>query len=167
MGSITISCVQCVKVQFEIGHEASVRSEVTAQGFTHDWQVFVRGADNTEIHHFVEKVVFNLHSSFPKPKRVVKEPPYEVRESGYASFAFPIEVYLKNKDEPRKLDFMYDLSLNPSGPIRTSQREKRIFNNPSEEFRRKLIRGGGLRRFYGADNDVTFGVGLTRHQAHR
>lgn len=61
--------LQCVKVQFEIGHEANLRSEVTPQGFTHDWLVFVRGADNTEIHHFVEKVVFHLHESFPKPKR--------------------------------------------------------------------------------------------------
>lgn len=74
----------------------------------------------------------------------MKEPPYEVRESGYASFTFPIEVYLKTKEEPRKLDFIYDLSLNTSGPIRQSQKEKRIFNNPSEEFRRKLIKGGGV-----------------------
>lgn len=61
--------LQCVKIQFEIGHEASLRSEVTREGFTHDWLVFVRGVDNTEIQHFVDKVVFNLHESFPKPKR--------------------------------------------------------------------------------------------------
>lgn len=61
--------MQCVKVQFDIGHEATLRSEKTLQGFTHDWVVFVRGAENAEIHHFVEKVVFNLHESFPKPKR--------------------------------------------------------------------------------------------------
>lgn len=67
-----------------------------------------------------------------------------MRESGYASFAFPVEIYLKSKEEPRKLEILYDLSLNTNGPIRTSQREKRFFNNPSEEFRRKLIRGGGV-----------------------
>jgi len=140
----------CVKVQLEIGHEASLRSEVTSQGFTHDWVVFVRGIDNAEIHHFIEKVVFNLHESFHKPKRVVKEPPYEVKESGYASFTFPIDVYFKSKDDPRKLQFTYDLTLNTSGPVRVSHREKALFNNPSEEFRRKLIKGGGV----GVGNDM-------------
>lgn len=61
--------MQCVKVQFEIGHEASIRNKRTPEGFTHDWEVFVRGADNTEIQHFVDRVIFNLHESFPKPKR--------------------------------------------------------------------------------------------------
>lgn len=31
--------------------------------------VFVRGPENSNIQHFVEKVVFHLHESFPKPKR--------------------------------------------------------------------------------------------------
>lgn len=33
--------------------------------------VYVRGVDNSNIQHFVEKVIFNLHESFPKPKRGV------------------------------------------------------------------------------------------------
>jgi Transcription initiation factor IIF, auxiliary subunit len=60
---------QCVQVLFEIGHEATIRMKATPEGFTHDWEVFVRGADNTEINHFVDKVVFHLHETFPKPKR--------------------------------------------------------------------------------------------------
>jgi hypothetical protein len=31
--------------------------------------VFVRGPEQCEIQHFVEKVVFWLHDSFPKPRR--------------------------------------------------------------------------------------------------
>jgi YEATS domain-containing protein 1/3 len=58
-----------VQVLFEIGHEATIRTKRTPEGFTHDWEVFVRGADNTEINHFVDKVVFHLHETFPKPKR--------------------------------------------------------------------------------------------------
>lgn len=61
--------LQYVKVIFEIGHEASVRNKRTPEGFTHDWELFVRGADNTDIHFFVDKVVFNLHDTFPNPKR--------------------------------------------------------------------------------------------------
>lgn len=134
-----------VKVIFEIGHEASVRNKRTPEGFTHDWELFVRGADNTDIHYFVDKVVFHLHETFPNPKRVIKEPPYVVKESGYAGFPLPIDIYVKNnKDEPRKIRFNYELCLNDRGtpPISKVTRETYVFN-PSEDFRRKLIKGGG------------------------
>lgn len=134
-----------VRVQFEIGHEASVRTKKTPEGFTHDWEVFVRGADNTDIQCFVDKVVFHLHETFQKPRRVIKDPPYVVKESGYAGFVLPIDVYLKNKEEPKKISFQYDLQLQNSGPpISRVLREPRVFQNPSEDFRRKLIRGGGV-----------------------
>ncbi|KAF6730872.1 Focadhesin [Oryzias melastigma] len=58
-----------VQVRLELGHRAQVRKKPTAEGFTHDWMVFVRGPDHCNIQHFVEKVVFHLHESFPKPKR--------------------------------------------------------------------------------------------------
>lgn len=58
-----------VKVVFEIGHVASLKSKVTHEGFTHDWELFVRGCDSNDISHYVDKVVFTLHESFPKPKR--------------------------------------------------------------------------------------------------
>uniref|UniRef100_A0A8C7YCN4 YEATS domain-containing protein n=1 Tax=Oryzias sinensis TaxID=183150 RepID=A0A8C7YCN4_9TELE len=86
-----------VQVRLELGHRAQVRKKPTAEGFTHDWMVFVRGPDHCNIQHFVEKVVFHLHESFPKPKRVCKDPPYKVEESGYAGFILPIEVYFKSK----------------------------------------------------------------------
>lgn len=58
-----------IRVVFEIGHVASVKSKATPEGFTHDWELFVRGADGCNISRFIDKVVFNLHESFPKPKR--------------------------------------------------------------------------------------------------
>lgn len=58
-----------VKVNFEIGHEALLKSKKTPEGFTHDWEVFVRGPEGSDISHFVDKVVFHLHETFPKPKR--------------------------------------------------------------------------------------------------
>lgn len=58
-----------IKVNFEIGHVASVKSKTTPEGFTHDWELFIRGCDSNIISRFVDKVVFNLHESFPKPKR--------------------------------------------------------------------------------------------------
>ncbi|GAB0088042.1 hypothetical protein DMENIID0001_024190 [Sergentomyia squamirostris] len=134
-----------VKVLFEIGHESVLKQKPTIEGFTHDWELFVRGCDNSDISHFVEKVVFNLHESFPKPKRVVKEPPYSLKESGYAGFVLSVDIYVKNRDEPKKITFSYDLDLQQKGPaIQRRQTEKFIFSNPSEEFRRKLLKGGGV-----------------------
>lgn len=56
-------------IQLEIGHDASLRTKTTPEGFTHDWEVFVRGCNSAEIHHYVEKVVFHLHETFAKPRR--------------------------------------------------------------------------------------------------
>uniref|UniRef100_A0A3Q3FHS6 MLLT3 super elongation complex subunit n=1 Tax=Labrus bergylta TaxID=56723 RepID=A0A3Q3FHS6_9LABR len=108
--------------------------------------VFVRGPEHSNIQHFVEKVVFHLHESFPKPKRI-KDPPYKVEESGYAGFILPIEVYFKNKEEPKKVRFDYDLFLHLEGhpPVNHLRCEKLTFNNPTEEFRRKLLKAGGQR----------------------
>lgn len=58
-----------VKVVFDIGHIASLKSKITPEGFTHDWELYVRGCDSADISHYIDKVVFNLHESFPKPKR--------------------------------------------------------------------------------------------------
>lgn len=58
-----------MQVKLEIGHKAACRQEPTEEGFTHDWTVFVRGSEGKDISHFVEKVIFHLHESFPKPKR--------------------------------------------------------------------------------------------------
>ncbi|NP_001087981.1 uncharacterized protein LOC494666 [Xenopus laevis] len=138
---------QCtVQVKLELGHRAQLRKKPTTEGFTHDWMVFVRGPDQFDIQHFVEKVVFRLHDSFNRPKRACKEPPYKVEESGYAGFILPIEVYFKNKEEPKKVCFTYDLFLNLEGnpPVNHLRCEKLTFNNPTKEFRRKLLKAGGV-----------------------
>ncbi|XP_068781732.1 protein AF-9 isoform X2 [Struthio camelus] len=135
-----------IQVKLELGHRAQVRKKPTVEGFTHDWMVFVRGPEHSNIQHFVEKVVFHLHESFPRPKRVCKDPPYKVEESGYAGFILPIEVYFKNKEEPKKVRFDYDLFLHLEGhpPVNHLRCEKLTFNNPAEEFRRKLLKAGGI-----------------------
>ena len=58
-----------VEVKIELGHKASCKKNPSPEGFTHDWQVFVRGPGSDDISQFVEKVVFHLHESFFKPKR--------------------------------------------------------------------------------------------------
>lgn len=58
-----------IKVAFDIGHSSYMKSKATPDGFTHDWELSVRGSDGSNISRFVEKVVFNLHESFPRPTR--------------------------------------------------------------------------------------------------
>lgn len=72
-----------VKIMLEIGHIATLKTKPTPDGFTHDWELFVRGADNTDCSHYVEKVMFMLHESFPKPKR------------GKQLSPFSCEIYIK------------------------------------------------------------------------
>lgn len=60
-----------VRVNLEIGHEASLRTKRTQEGFTHDWEVFVKGCDGADIQQYIEKVVFYLHETFSKPRRGV------------------------------------------------------------------------------------------------
>lgn len=61
--------VMSVKVQFELGHMAALKAKIGPDGFTHDWELSLRGIDGADISQYVEKVVFTLHESFPKPKR--------------------------------------------------------------------------------------------------
>lgn len=60
-------------MNLELGHSAQPRERETSEDFTHDWTVFVRGQKTDEIQHVVEKVVFHLHESYPKPKRGMTE----------------------------------------------------------------------------------------------
>lgn len=61
-----------------------------------DWELFVKSpSDSNDISQFVEKVVFNLHDSFPKPKRVIKEPPYVVKgKLNNLGFSTEVIVYV-------------------------------------------------------------------------
>ncbi|XP_017883467.1 protein AF-9 [Ceratina calcarata] len=135
-----------IRIALECGHTSMLRMRPTPEGYTHDWEVFVRGMDNADIHHYVEKVVFQLHETFPKPKKILKDPPFVIKQSGYAGFEIPIHIYLKNKDDGNKrIEILYDLNLQTSGPAYTNViKHIETISNPSDEFRRKLLKGGGI-----------------------
>ena len=58
------------------------------------------------------------------------------------SFFFFFNFY----EEPKKVRFDYDLFLHLEGhpPVNHLRCEKLTFNNPTEEFRRKLLKAGGV-----------------------
>ncbi|ESO92345.1 hypothetical protein LOTGIDRAFT_121028 [Lottia gigantea] len=138
---------QNIQVTIEFGHHATFRKKPSAEGYTHDWTVFVRGPEGSKIQHYVEKVVFQLHESFSKPKRVVKDPPYQVSESGYAGFNLPIVIYFRSKEKPKKLSFDYDLFLHADQCTNHVHYEQLTFTNPNEEFRQKLLKACGVSTF--------------------
>ena len=45
-----------IVVNLELGHVAKTLDIPTLDGHTHEWVVFVKGADGMTIEHFVEKV---------------------------------------------------------------------------------------------------------------
>lgn len=73
---------------------------------------------------------------------VLTEPPYQVRETGYAGFDIPIEVHFKNKDKPNSLKLVHDLVLLTDKPNQTSRIEKVTFINPSKDFEKCLVKSG-------------------------
>lgn len=53
----------------------------------------MRGATNEDLSVVVKRVVFQLHSSFNNPMRVVESPPFELSESGWAEFEIAIILH--------------------------------------------------------------------------
>lgn len=65
------------------------------------------------------------------------------------------------QEEPKKVRFDYDLFLHLDGhpPVNHLRCEKLTFNNPTEEFRRKLLRAGGVRGLGGVYREGPGGGG--------
>ena len=63
-------------ITIEVGQYAKVRQSVPhddPDGFTHDWEVWVRGSESASLESFIKCVNFQLHESFKDPKRVVSQ----------------------------------------------------------------------------------------------
>lgn len=56
----------------------------------------------------------------------------------------PIDVYIKNNGEPKKIRFQYELFLGTVGTITHNRCEKITFQQPSPLFRERLVNGGAV-----------------------
>lgn len=136
-----------VQLKIECSHEAIVRQNPSH--FTHDWTAVVKGTEGADLSLVVDKVVFHLHASFPRPTRICQEAPYKVTESGFASFTLPIDVFFKTTTQGgvRRRRINYDLSLpqmNESPTLNCTTIKTFTFLNPSEEFERRLLDAGAI-----------------------
>ncbi|GMT02356.1 hypothetical protein PENTCL1PPCAC_24530 [Pristionchus entomophagus] len=100
---------QRLLVKLNVGHSSQLLQPPLPNGHTHRWTVYVKTHENEDFRDrsLVEKVVFQLHTDFPNHRRVVKEPPYQVTETGYAGFTIPLVISLAG----RTYKVQYDLNL--------------------------------------------------------
>lgn len=66
---------------------------------THEWTLYLRGANNEDLSVCVQKVVFQLHASFQQPLREFTAPPFEVTEKGWGEFEAQIRIFWKDPNE--------------------------------------------------------------------
>jgi len=107
-------------VSLRIGNTSDKLSQPTAEGYTHRWVLFVRPSQHSPFPRFtnrdmIRKVVFKLHETFKNPMRVIREPPFEVHESGYGAFTIQVSIYFRNIERPIVIN--YELALSMIGEL--------------------------------------------------
>ncbi|EYU37906.1 hypothetical protein ABFS82_02G013000 [Erythranthe guttata] len=91
---------------------------------SHRWTVYVRGATNEDLGVVVKRAVFQLHSSFNNPTRVIEKPPFELSECGWGEFEIAITLHFHSDVGEKPLHLYHHLKLYPeeeSGPLSTKK----------------------------------------------
>ena len=112
---------------------------------THQWTVYVRGIDDTDISYWLKKVQFKLHETYPNSSRMIESPPFEVTETGWGEFEVQLKLYFVPEANEKAQTLWHPLKLHPYGPDAEAQKERRdtivsqnyeeiIFNEPVEPF---------------------------------
>ncbi|VDM40230.1 unnamed protein product [Toxocara canis] len=116
----------------------------TPEGHTHRWTVFVRSAGQHQFvdRSFITKVVFELHPDFANPHRVVKEPPFEVTETGYAGFSIPVYVSFSGTSKTYRLHYDMNLCLEKQSEHKVEQILE--IKQPSSAFYGLIMKYGGV-----------------------
>lgn len=99
-------------VKVLIGHESFALEKPLPNNHRFRWILFVRpliGSKFTD-RSFVYKVEIELHPTFANPFRVLKEPPFELEETGYASFTPKLIIYF-NTPNSKPYPVQYDMNL--------------------------------------------------------
>lgn len=80
-----------------------------------DYHKHVGGKD--DISHFVRRVQFKLHDSFPQPVRTCDRPPYQVTETGWGEFEVQIKIFWVTESAEKPLQTFHYLKLHPWNPL--------------------------------------------------
>lgn len=116
---------------------------------THQWTLYLRGPNNEDLSHCIQKVVFQLHASFQQPLREFTAPPFEVTEKGWGEFDAQIRIFWKDPSEKTTM-VTHGIKLYPPGtpintlptntetPVVAETYDEVVFTNPTETFFRML-----------------------------
>uniref|UniRef100_A0A915PKA3 AF-9 ANC1 homology domain-containing protein n=1 Tax=Setaria digitata TaxID=48799 RepID=A0A915PKA3_9BILA len=133
-------------VRLRIGHKSEMLDRPTSTGMTHRWTVFVHSFSGMPFtdRSFISKVVFELHPDFSSPRRVVKEPPFEVSELGYGGFSIPIHITFTGASKVYKLTYDMNLVLEKHNEQFITQTIE--MKQPSSSFRELILKYGGAKK---------------------
>ncbi|VDO47175.1 unnamed protein product [Onchocerca flexuosa] len=101
-------------------------------------------------------VVFELHPDFSSPRRVVKEPPFEVSELGYGGFSIPIHITFTGASKIYKLTYDMNLVLEKYNEQFITQTIE--MKQPSSTFRELILKYGGAKKDSDKRNRLRKGV---------
>ncbi|MFS8023861.1 putative transcription factor YEATS family [Helianthus anomalus] len=130
-----------ISVPIVYGNVAFWLGKKASEYQSHKWSVYVRGATNEDLSVVVKRVVFQLHSSFNNPMRVVESPPFELSESGWGEFEIAITLHFHPDVSDKPLHLYHHLKLYPeddSGslsvkkPVVVESYDEVVFAEPSE-----------------------------------
>lgn len=83
---------------------------------THRWTLYVRGPNGDEdLSCAIQKVIFQLHPSFPQPVREVTSPPFEVTEKGWGEFEAGIRIVWHESSTEKPISIVHGIKLYPPG----------------------------------------------------
>ncbi|CAL5212553.1 unnamed protein product [Lathyrus oleraceus] len=114
---------------------------------SHKWTIYVRGASNEDLGVIVKRAVFQLHTSFNNPTRVVDAPPFELSEAGWGEFEIAITLYFHSDVCDKPLNLYHHLKLYPEDenssmstkkPVVVESYDEVVFPDPSEAFLARL-----------------------------
>ena len=74
---------------------------------------------------------------------VVSKPPYQISTTGWGQFMSQVEFRFHN-GETEKIKYYISLPEPGESPLINSETVDFCFKNPSEEFKRRLLQGGGV-----------------------
>ncbi|CAO1629830.1 unnamed protein product [Parajaminaea phylloscopi] len=83
-----------------------------------DYHKHVGGKD--DISHFIRRVQFKLHDSFPQPMRTCDRPPYQVSETGWGEFEIQVKIWWVAESGEKPLQTFHYLKLHPWHPFPVS-----------------------------------------------
>ena len=118
-----------VIIPIVIGSYATIREDKQ----TYDWMIIVRSAHEPflDLSAYLSSVEFQLHPSFPQPKRLVKNAPFALKEQGWGEF--PITVKLNFVQECKSISTVHFLKLFSEQHVTVHEKYDQLcFHNISE-----------------------------------